>query len=64
MTSLQDQNFKIKIQILDEQDNVLISSVISQQDINGLNVYQGVSLVDQTYIMLLDELQKNQQIEQ
>jgi hypothetical protein len=64
MKSLQDQNLKIKIQILDAEDNVLISSVISQQDVNGLNVYQGVSLVDLTYIGLLDELEKKQQADQ
>jgi hypothetical protein len=64
MKSLQDQNLKIKIQILDAEDIVLISSVISQQDVNDLNVYQGVSLVDLAYIGLLDELEKKQQADQ
>jgi hypothetical protein len=64
MKSLQDQNLKIKIQILDAEDNVLVSSTISQQQINDLNVYQGISLVDQTYMILLNELEKKQQVEQ
>ena len=64
MARLQDQNLKIKIQILDAEDNVLVSSTISQQQINDLNVYQGISLVDQTYMILLNELEKKQQVEQ
>jgi hypothetical protein len=63
MTLLQDQNLKIKIQILDAEDNVLISSVISQQQVNDLNVYHGISGVDEAYRMLLDELEKKQQAE-
>jgi hypothetical protein len=35
-----------------------------QQEINGLNVYHGISLVDQTYMILLNELEKKQQVEQ
>jgi hypothetical protein len=60
MERLQDQNLKIKIQILDAEDNILISSVISQQMVNDLNVYHGISGVDQAYNMLLDELTKKQ----
>jgi hypothetical protein len=61
MKSLQDQNLKIKIQILDAEDNVLISSVISQQQVHDLNVYHGISGVNEAYHMLLDELEKKQQ---
>jgi hypothetical protein len=61
MTRLQDQNLKIKIQILDAEDNVLISSVISQQQVNDLNVYHGISGVDEAYHMLLDELKAKQE---
>jgi hypothetical protein len=61
MKSLQDQNLKIKIQILDAEDNVLISSVISQQQVHDLNVYHGISGVNEAYHMLLDELGKKQQ---
>ena len=60
MTRLQDQNLKIKIQILDAEDNVLIASTISQQMVNDLNVYHGISGVDQAYNMLLDELEAKQ----
>jgi hypothetical protein len=63
MKPLEEQNLKIKIQILDEQDNMLISSVISQQMVNDLNVYQGISGVDQAYHMLLDELTAKQSAE-
>jgi len=61
MARLQDQNLKIKIQILDVEDNVLISSVISQQQVNDLNVYHGISGVDEAYHMLLDELKAKQE---
>jgi hypothetical protein len=64
MKSLQDQNLKIKIQILDAEDNVLISSVISQQQVHDLNVYHGISGVNEAYHMLLDELRKKQQADQ
>jgi hypothetical protein len=64
MKSLQDQNLKIKIQILDAEDNVLISSVISQQQVHDLNVYHGISGVNEAYHMLLDELEKKQQADQ
>ena len=63
MTRLQDQNLKIKIQILDAEDNVLIASTISQQMVNDLNVYHGISGVDQAYNMLLDELEAKQTAE-
>ena len=55
---LEEQNLKIRIQILDVEDNVLISSVISQMMVHNLNVYHGVSGVDQAYNLLLDELSK------
>jgi hypothetical protein len=63
MERLQDQNLKIKIQILDAEDNILISSVISQMMVHNLNVYHGVSGVDEAYHMLLDELAKKQAAE-
>ena len=63
MKPLQEQNLKIRIQILDADDNILISSVISQQQVHDLNVYHGVSGVDETYHMLLDELEKKQAAE-
>ncbi len=60
MKPLEEQNLKIRIQILDEQDNILISSVTSQMMVHDLNVYHGVSGVDDAYHMLLDELAKKQ----
>lgn len=63
MKPLQEQNLKIRIQILDADDNILISSVISQQQVHDLNVYHGVSGVNETYHMLLDELAKKQAAE-
>ena len=60
---LQEQNLKIRIQILDSDDNILISSVISQQQVHDLNVYHGISGVDQAYNLLLDELSKKQSVE-
>ena len=60
MKPLEEQNLKIRIQILDEQDNILISSVISQMYVHNLNVYHGVSGVDEAYHILLDELAKKQ----
>ncbi len=64
MKPLQEQNLKIRIQILDADDNILISSVISQQQVHDLNVYHGVSGVNETYHMLLDELAKKQAAEE
>jgi len=58
---LEEQNLKIRIQILDNENNNLISSVISQQQVHDLNVYHGISGVDQAYHMLLDELKAKQQ---
>jgi len=58
---LEEQNLKIKIQILDADDNILISSVTSQMMVHNLNVYHGISGVDQVYHVLLDELKAKQQ---
>jgi hypothetical protein len=58
---LEEQNLKIKIQILDADDNILISSIIPHQQVHDLNVYHGISGVDQVYHVLLDELKVKQQ---
>ena len=63
MERLQDQNLTIRIQILDADDNILISSRISQMMVHNLNVYHSVSGVDEAYHMLLDELAKKQAAE-
>jgi RNase adaptor protein for sRNA GlmZ degradation len=61
MKQLIEQNLKVKIQILDAEDNTLISSVASHQQIHDLDIYHSISGVDQIYRMLLDELQNKQQ---
>lgn len=61
MTRLQDQNLKIKIQILDAEDNILVSGVTSYTMVHGLEVYQGISGVEEIYRMLLDELESKQE---
>ena len=49
-------NLKVRIQILDSDDKVLIQSTINQDQIKDLRIYTNVSLVDETYLILLDEL--------
>jgi hypothetical protein len=63
MKPLEEQNLTIRIQILDADDNILVSSRISQMMVHNLNVYHSVSGVDQAYHMLLDELTAKQSAE-
>jgi hypothetical protein len=63
MKRLQDQNLKIKIQILDAEDNILVSGVTSYSMVHDLEVYHDISGVEQVYHMLLDELEQKQQAE-
>jgi len=63
MKLLEEQNLTIRIQILDADDNILVSSRISQMMVHNLNVYHGVSGVDDAYHILLDELAKKQSAE-
>ena len=60
MKPLYEQNLKVNIQILDEEDNILISTKISQSQVNDLNVYHGVSGVDEVYNLLIEELKVRQ----
>ena len=60
---LEEQNLKIKIQILDAEDNILISSVISQMYAHNCEIYTGVSAVNESYHILLNELAKKQAAE-
>ena len=60
MKPLQDQNLKINIEILDEEDNILISTKIAQSQVNDLNVYHGISGVEQVYNLLIEELKVRQ----
>ena len=54
--NLEKLNLKVRIQILDSDDQILVQSTIGQNQVNDLRVYTNVSLVDETYLMLLDEL--------
>jgi len=51
-------NLKVRIQILDSDDQILLQSTINQNEANDLRVYQNISLVDETYLMLLQELEQ------
>ena len=58
MENLEKLNLKVKIQILDTNDQILLQSTINQNHVNDLRIYQGVSLVDETYLMLLETLKQ------
>jgi hypothetical protein len=58
MENFEKLNLKVRIQILDSDDQILLQSTINQNEANDLRVYQNVSLVDETYLMLLDELKQ------
>lgn len=56
MENFEKLNLKVRIQILDSNDQILVQSTVDQNQVNDLRVYTNVSLVDETYLMLLDEL--------
>lgn len=58
MENFEKLNLKIRIQILDANDQILLQSVVNQNDVNDLRVYQDASLVDETYLMLLETLRQ------
>ena len=58
MENFEKLNLKVRIQILDANDQILLQSTVNQNDVNDLRVYQGVSLVDETYLMLLETLKQ------
>ena len=58
MENFEKLNLKVRIQILDSDDQILLQSTINQNDVNDLRVYQNVNLVDETYLMLLQELEQ------
>lgn len=60
MKPLQDQNLKINIEILDEEGNILISTKIAQSQVNDLNIFHGISGVEQVYNLLIEELKVRQ----
>jgi hypothetical protein len=58
MEHTEKSNLKVRIQILDSNDQVLIHSAINLTEINDLKVYTNVSALDEIYLMLLDELKQ------
>jgi hypothetical protein len=58
MEHTEKSNLKVRIQILDSNDQVLIHSTINLTEINDLKVYTNVSALDEIYLMLLDELKQ------
>lgn len=58
MENFEKLNLKVRIQILDADDQILLQSIVDQNQVNDLRVYQDVSLVDEIYLMLLDELRQ------
>ena len=58
MENFEKLNLKVRIQILDANDQILLQSTVDQNHVNDLRVYQGVSLVDETYLMLLETLKQ------
>ena len=58
MENFEKLNLKVRIQILDADDQILLQSTVDQNQVNDLRVYQDISLVDETYLMLLDELRQ------
>ena len=55
MENFEKLNLKVRIQILDSNEQILLQSTIDQNQVKDIRVYTGVSLVDETYLMLLDE---------
>jgi hypothetical protein len=58
MENFEKLNLKVRIQILDSDDQMLVQSTINQNQVKDLRIYTNVSLVDETYLMLLDELKQ------
>jgi hypothetical protein len=58
MENFEKLNLKVRIQILDTNDQILLQSTVDQNQVNDLRVYQGVSFVDETYLMLLETLKQ------
>jgi len=56
MENLEKLNLKVRIQILDSNDQVLIHSSINLTKINDLKTYTNVSALDEIYSVLIDEL--------
>ena len=53
------KNFKVKIQIIGEDDKVLISSIINNNTIKTTKELHGVNILEDIYNSLLEDLEKN-----
>ena len=53
------ENLKIKIQILDEQNNVLISSTINKSTIDAATEFHGQPVLNDVYNSMLEDLSTN-----
>lgn len=49
---------KIKLQLLDEDDNVLISSTVNEDTVEAAKELHGVNIIDDIYNTLKEELKK------
>ena len=50
------ENLKIKIQILDEQNNVLISSTIKKSTVDAAKEFHGQPVLNDVYNTMLEDL--------
>ena len=53
------ENLKIKIQILDEQNNVLISSTIKKSTVDVATEFHGQPVLNDVYNSMLEDLSTN-----
>lgn len=53
------ENLKIKIQILDEQNNVLISSTIKKSTVDAATEFHGQPVLTDVYNSMLEDLSTN-----
>ena len=53
------ENLIVKLQIIGDDDKVLISSVISSNSIKSVKELHGISILDDVYNTLIEELENN-----
>ena len=53
------ENLKIKIQILDEQHNVIISSTIKKSTVDAAAEFHGQPVLNDVYNSMLEDLSTN-----
>ena len=55
---MKNQGLKVKMQIIDSEDNVIGSTTIDCETIKMLSEFHNVSALDEAYNMLLNETNK------